>query len=549
MTSKQFKSIIFFLGMAIFINFYYELNLFICNPESNNPEELPLINKLMGLATYTKDEFVQVMTSHFTQVTPYITFIAEIGKLFKLNDLLLVYFALHILALCLLYISIRHLLKLISNCNEFIVNLSIISLMLFLELVYVIPNQRNLFYDFLDPEFITYPFLLLAISFHINKKYIHAIICLFFGTILHPLYTIMLSFGLLFSLLVDLIKKRETAISVVKYGVGYLLSVFPYSFFLWFISRQTIKSNIDSSFVMEIIRAPHHYKIPTLYSCDKTTIIFFIYSLILGIISLFIIKFSLKKNSSTEFNKFKENWFRLFTINYSLVGLLAFVSLVTTFIRFPILIRLTPYRIGVIIVILTWVLFIASLTNLFDLKEHWLNIIDAISLCICVGIFLFVNLTRVEKISSITKPEKDNFLSWIKKNTSKDDLFLNYTDIDIRTTVLRSDFFRFQTPPLTGDSEIAWYKKYCVYYDIPDKINETDYTDVKKYASSKHTINTERVVKRSNSQIKYILISKTKKSFSRIEDWVNLKHKNYKYDLNNFRKIFENKDYAVYLVI
>ena len=166
-----------------------------------------------------------------------------------------------------------------------------------------------------------------------------------------------------------------------------------------------------------------------------------------------------------------------------------------------------------------------------------------------VGIFLFVNLTRAEKIPSITKPEKDNFLGWIKKNTSEDDLFLNYTDVDIRTTVLRSDFFRFQTPPLTGDSEISWYKKYCVYYDIPDEINETDYINVKKYASSKHIINTERVVKRSNSQIKYILISKTKKSFSRIEDWVNLKHKNYKYDLNNFRKIFENKDYAVYLVI
>ena len=97
MTSKQFKSIIFFLGMAIFINFYYEINLFIFNPESNNPEELPLINKLMGLAPYTKDEFVQMMTSHFTQITPYITFIAEIGKLFKLNDLQKCYVPLYLL--------------------------------------------------------------------------------------------------------------------------------------------------------------------------------------------------------------------------------------------------------------------------------------------------------------------------------------------------------------------------------------------------------------------------------------------------------------------
>ncbi len=535
----------FFLGMVIFINFYYKMNLFIFNPESNNPEEIPLINKLMGLAPYTKDDFVQVMTSHFTQVTPYINFIAEIGKLLKLNDLLFLYFALHALTLCLLYISIRYLFKLISNCNESIINLSIISLMLFLELVYVIPNQRNLFFDFFDPEFATYPFLLLATSFHINKKYIFAIICLFFGTILHPLYTIPLSFGLLFSLFVDIIKKKETTKSAITYGLGYFLSVFPYSFFVWFTSRQTIKSNIDSSFVMEIIRAPHHYKIPTLYSCDKTTIVFFAYSLILGIISFFIFKFYLTENSIT---RFKENFFRLFTINYSLVGLLVFVSLITTFVRFPILVRLTPYRIGVIIVVLTWILFTASLINLFNFKEHLLNAVDVISLCICVGIFLFINLTWADKIQSTTKSEKDNFLNWIKNNTSKDDLFLNYTDADIRTTVLRSDFFRFQAPPLTGDSEISWYKKYCIYYDIPDEINETDYNNVKKYASSKHTINTERVIKRSKAPIKYILISKTKKSFSRIEDWVNLKNKNYKYDLNNFKTIFENKDYAVYLV-
>ncbi len=547
MTSKQFKYLIFFLGLAVFINVYYEINLFIFNPQSNNPEEIPLINKLMGVASYENDEFVTVMTSNFTQATPYITLITLLGKLFHTEtNLLFIYFSLHLLTLVLFYISIRHILKQITTCNELITNISIISFMLFLEIIYVVPNQRNLFYDFLDPEFLTYPFLFLTISLYLEKKHFLSLISLLVGTILHPLYTIPLLFGLLICLLFDFINKSQSFKTTLRNMLLYTGVVIPYSGFLWFCSRQKTPSELDSSLILEIVRAPHHYKIPTVISYDHSTLVFFIYVFITAAISLILFKTSIKNKTLTEATKI-EAYTKLCIINLSLVSLLIFTSLFSQFIRLQILVRLTPYRIGVVIVVLSWLLLIASLINLLKLTEHVLNVTDVISLCICVLVFLGINLTRTETPKTFSKSSSsEEFINWIKKDTKNSDLFLNYTDIDIRTTALRSDYFRFQTPPLVGDAEIAWYKEFYIFYDIPDETKLTDYASVKNYASSQHTISLNRVLRRINKPIKYVLISKSQKSFSRIEDWVNLKNKNYKYDISGLKKAFENKDYSAY---
>ncbi len=545
MISRNYRLLLFLLGLVVFINIYYELNLFIYNPSTNNPEELPLIYKLMGLAPYTNDEFVQVTTSHFTQVTPYIIFISSIASLFKLNDLLVLFFILHAASLTLFYISIRSILKQITYIGEIIITISIISLMLFLEVIYVIPNQRNLFYDFLDPEFITFPFLFFSISFYIAKKYILSYVSLFIATVLHPLYTIPILFGFIIDLIIKFSIREYTLNKMFSYILFYSLCVIPYSFFLWVQGHQTIVSNIDASMIVEIIRAPHHYKIPTVFYCDQTTIIFFVFSIILSLISFI----SMQKQCLSL--NYKEQFIKLFTINIILLSLLIIISGISSFFRIPLLIRLTPYRIGIVIVVLTWLLFISSLINKINLKEQILNKYDLIIFVICIISFVFIAYFRpnYQSEESISNKDKDDFINWIKNNTKNNELFLNYTDIDIRTTVMRSDYFRFQTIPLLADSELSWYKKYQIYFDVPEIFNEIDYLKVRGYAESKHTIDISKVIKRSNAPIKYVLISKNKKPFSRIEEWVNLRNANYFYDLKGLTMVFKNKEYEIYSTI
>lgn len=515
------------LGLLTFVNIYYDINSFAFNASTNNIEELPFIYKLSELSSYPNDEYVKQHTSNFTQITPYIFFITSLVKIFHLEDLTVLFFILHAITICLLYFSIRQILKYLSEAPESLIILSTFSLNLLLKATYFIPNNRTLFYDFLDPEFLTYPFILFTLGFHIKKERMMAFFSLLITSILHPLYAIPLFPTLVLSEMKNL-----------KNHFLYFLAIFPYTIFLWFKSRQTLERNISASMTCEIIRAPHHYKIPTLQNFDQQTFIFYLIST-----SLLIISFILFKKFSPE-----KKYQPILKINFLLITLLIFTSIISSFIKIPILVQLTPYRIGVIIVILSWILFCDSL---FEISNKISQSIKKFDLLIVISLLLISLIPTLKQENSSLATNKDFFLrkeviSWIRNNTSRKDLFLNYSDLDIRTETLRSDYFKFQTSPLTANDQITWYKQFLIFYDVPDSIPLTSYQEAKDFASSYHEINIGNVLKRSKASINYIILLKNKKSFSKITDLVNLSNKNYTYNVKEIDLVFENGNYAVY---
>ncbi len=536
------KVLILVLALILFHHLFYEIYPFVYGSAANL-EELPLIYKLMGFAEYSKDEYVLGHFVKFTQVTPYLTGITLLAKLFHCKDLVVLFYILHLLTLALMYFAIRRIFKQLGYTCETQIIFSIISLLLLIKTINVIPNQRNLLHDYLDPELVIQPIMFFIIAAHLEKKYLECCLYLVIGTIVHPLYIILLLPGLFGSFLLRFIKKDIDFYKLIKYGSTYFVIVISYSLFLLIQSNKASVGEIDASLVEEIIRGPHHFIIPTLFHFDKTTTYFYIYSLLLNTISFFLYK----RNKNVG-NKFKVNFLDLSFINYFIFIFLIIVTIIATFKRIPLLVELTPYRAGLASVVITWIVFISSLTNSFNLKTE--NLIKADLIVVSLGILIFFGLSLFRtsnREKAIEKfPERKEFINWLIKNTKPDDLFLNYTDVDIRTKAFRCDYYRYQTGGITTDLHLSWYKKFQIYFDIPETIKPDQYNKMINYARSKHVIYVTRVLSKSKEPINYVLILKAKRSFSPVEEFMGVKNKNYNYDVSGLKKVYENKEYLAF---
>ncbi len=533
------KSLILIFALVLFQDIFYEIYPFVFGSAANL-EELPLFYKLMGFAEYAKDDYVQGHFIKFVQVIPYLTGITFIAKAFHCSDLVVVFYVLHLLTICLTYIAIRELIKKLGSGGETQVIVSIIGLLLLIKTVNVIPNQRNLLHDYLDPELVIQPFLFFIIAAHIEKKYLKSCAFLLIGTILHPLYTILLLPGLFGSFFIQLLKKTIAWKEALKYTFLYFVIVISYSVFLLIQSNKAYVGEIDASLVEEIIRGPHHFTIPTLFSFDQTTTYFYIYSLILSIITILLTR----RNKHLK-NDFKEKIIDLSIINYSWFIFLIIVTIIATFTRISLLVELTPYRAGLASVVVTWVLFCSSLVNYFNISKERFFKSDFIIISIGLLLFFALSIYRINYPEKAIEQcsERKEFISWIKNNTNSDDLFLNYTDVDIRTKAFRSEYYRYQTGGITTDLHLLWYKKFKIYFDIPDTIKPTEYHRMIDYARSKHTIKISRVIERSKAPINYILILKAKRYISPVEEYMGLQTKDYIFDTDGYKKVFENNDY------
>ncbi len=538
---KKNKNIVSaFLYLFIFIFIYFSLNPFVFNASTNNIEELPYLYKLLGFAPFTQDELVQYHTNQYTQITPYISLIVLLAKVFSLKDLLFLFFILYLITVSLLYISFKKVYKSISNTPDILIVLFIVLFNLILKIYYIIPNNRTLFFDFFDPEFITYPFLFFTIAFHISRNYYLSFLCLFLGTILHPLYTIPLLPAMLVCTIYDFYKKNiDEKLAVILFSL-YSLAVIPYTLFLWLTSKQTINCGYDISFVPEILRGTHHHKIPLLFSLDRNTSTFFLFSILLSTIGYFIHK---KKNKLKSMDS-------LLVINFSLIGLLLSISFIAEFARVPILVQLTPYRIGIVITVLSWILFTSSISNFFsrftDKLNTYSSLVSPLVFIIVLVLFLSTLPNQCSDNISYDSQSRNEVISWINKNTSKDDLFLNYSDLDIRTEVLRSDYFNLRTCYLTGDGQILWYRRMLIYFNIPSNLPENDFFRIRDTLQNKHLITIRNVIQRSRTPIKYIILTKDKRNFSEVANLLNYKNENYTYNTDGLKNLFENKIYIVY---
>ena len=164
---------------------------------------------------------------------------------------------------------------------------------------------------------------------------------------------------------------------------------------------------------------------------------------------------------------------------------------------------------GVIIVVISWIMITCAIshsiekffvveTKLFAKLTNSFKVI-----VLSISLIVFINTYRIEE--RVLLPEQKSIISWIKVNTSKNDLFLNYSDIPIRTQCLRPVFFEFKTIPLTADDQLDWYKRLAIFYNIPNEIELKDVVKVNRFIKNCNEVNIESVLKKMSTKAKFLI--------------------------------------------
>lgn len=517
---RRITNILFLLLFVSFFVYYYPFRFGI---NTDNVEELPLIYHSVGLANYFNDQFVSDQISNYNQVTPYIFFISLLIKIFGINNIQLVFMIFHMFIFISIYFVLCKLVKYLSSSSELFCFLPIILLLVLDHDHHIIPAGREIFLHFLDETSIALMFSLWAIYFLVKRKYINSVIFLLFTNITHALYGVPLFIIIVFSLFFDFIINNKFNVwknikSLLIITCGYILSTIPYGLILFFSNHDISKDRIDISLVHEIIRAPHHLVMPTLNNpllYDQEYRHFFIFCMlyILFQLSLFILN---KKRiiNSLSYNSIQIK-FRF--LGYLIWVFLLFIfisSLTTSFIRISLLIQLTPYRMASVFVPIIFIYIysysLLILKKKIPLKTSNNYFILKLSIIFITITFLSIRLPQIYKESKILPSTKmKETVDWIKNHTDKDALFINYSDIDIRTYAYRSDFFSFKTIPLYPSAQRKWYDRLLRYYDVDNKINPTEYQRIREYIINPN-ISLRRVIENIDMKIDYLLLSKDK---------------------------------------
>ncbi len=435
----------FIFASLLFACLFYSIHGFQFG-DNNNREEVPLIYELITEdVLFPVDDFVIQHTNNYTQITPFLTFFSV---LFQGSDLTIVkpiFLFLHFITLAVLFFILCLFLTRLYKTNIFLGATFILLISLISEKF--IPAGRWLFINFFDPEWVTITILFAFIYTHIAKKYELATILMGIAGIMYPIYVIPF-----FPALIFLVYKNEYQQS--KYGalrliIGYATIPAIYSIFLWTISRQGAGQTFDASYVMEYIRAPWHYKIPSIYYMNKKAVGFF----------LLILPFVVVGRKLMQ-GKYWER--SLYLLVIGILGTLLVTSVIHSIIRIPLLVQISPYRIGLFATAIAFLLLPALFMRLIKrVNPPNLNINQFIYLAAIflslgyLGFLLHQELNENELTNEVTET-----IDWIKENTKPNDLFANYSGIDVRTQAIRSSYFEFKTIPLTADGQLEWYNRF-----------------------------------------------------------------------------------------
>ena len=526
-----------FIAIALFLGLFY----YYCGFHfgvGNNVEELPLIYKIAGFSEYSQDPFVQQSLSQFNAGSIFIYSFGFLASIVGINSMPYLYMVVHLFTLLLLCFSIISILRSLQVSSKHSFLMVLVALLLISNEWHLIPNQRSLFWNHLDPEFIVVTVLLSAISFFIKNKSATAAILLFIGTLLHPLYALPIGGSFVVISLFSFWKDKRKALLEASL---YSLCILPYSFILWYLSCNSPETIYDASLLHEFVRAPHHLVIPSWGSGNVRHYLrffgslFFMFGLILffwrkttninqGFFEFLIIKF---KSTNIHGVSPLDKLSFILTLLILYLGLASFIS---SFVRISILVQLTPYRIGLFVTVLV-VLILSYFINQFFIRHKkyklspWLYYL----IPILIAILFFYDK---QQGNIVNKENQLTVANWIKNNTSGEDLFLNYSKFDVRINCLRSDFFQFKTIPLNISGQIDWYDRLLIYYDIPKNIDSTNYREVAKARTNlNHLIDINKVLKKTTN-------------FS--PDFLLLGSNNQVQGVENYALVFENASYRIY---
>ena len=535
---KEYKSSI--LIIILFCSLFYYSAPFQYG-SGNNVEELPMIYKVAGFAEYEQDPLVQISLSQFNAGSIFVYTMGFIGSVVGIEGMPFIYFMAHLFTLVLLCFSIIRILKSLRLSTGHSYLIVLLTLLIFNHYLHLIPNQRSLFWSYLDPEFVVATILFFSISAFIEDHLRTAAFFLFIGTLLHPLYALPIGGAYIVISLLAFFKNKTQALS--KAGL-YFICIIPYSVLLLYLSHQQIDSIYDVSLLHEFVRAPHHLTIPGWGSGNVRQYLRFFGSTFF----MLVLSYLLWKQNSTKrqtyinfikdiFNSLSRGQMspfeKLASILFILMLYLGLASLVASFVRIPILVQLTPYRIGLFVVVLL-VCVLSSLLNEFvDQKKikaspKWLFYV--LPLLLTGLIFQTLDFK-----SNINHKNRLETIGWINETLPRNSLFLNYSDIDVRTDCLRSDFFVFKSIPLNTNGQIDWYERLLIYYDIPEEEFGLDYKKVaSKIKDSQHKIHVYKVLNKTSLLVPQYLLFDINQPIVGYEG----------YDL-----IFEKGDYKIYHLI
>lgn len=485
--------------------------------DGNNVEELPIIYFKAGFCEYPNDPFVTSNIQRFNVSTIYTFCLAQFAKLTGIQNFKFVYLFFHLISLSLVYLAIKTLVQLVASSRfpGYFILLGIFILILGEDYLQWMPNQRGLFARHLDPEFVVLPFLLWSIYFFVKERHWYATILLFGGSLIHPLYTLPIVGSFMLILFLQHLMNRQLKKTIFPLML-YVLSVFPYSILLWSYSAQEIVSEYNASFIHEYIRAPHHLTIPSLNSSNRLDYmrffeLTFFFSILTAIVfhykNIWSIGSFLKNNSLLNRERFIT---QLFLVLICLISYLSLSSLIASFVRLDILVACTPYRMGTIVVALAFILLLGALSEYLNKHHKTINTRKLFILALVIIVTsVFIQKKYFKKQDNI---DRINTVNWIRENTNTNELWLNYSNIDVRTNCNRSDYFQFKTIPLYEDAQIDWYKRLCTYYDIPQSIR-FNYKAVRKHIKSDcEAIDIKNVITDMNpKKAAFILVDKKQK--------------------------------------
>ncbi len=437
----------YLLGLILFLNAFYWLHGFQFGV-NNNQEELPLLYALSGIADYPRDDYVQYHINHYTQITPFLYLIHFLAKLFSIEHYHLLFLLLHVMVISGFFLITHSFLKKLVDPNPLITTL--ISVLLLITGRTFIPARRWLFTSIFDLELVVILLICWLIYLHIDKRFFAASILISILGILYPIYTIPLYPVLLISLYHEL--RDQNPRKMLFVAAGYMLIPTVYSIWLWSVSHQTEMMSFDASTIMEYVRAPWHYRIPSIDYVDEKSIGFFAFSIPVFFLSL----------------KFMRSDYWVRSVRYFFVGILVtliLTSVIHSLVRIPLLIQISPYRIGIFAVFLGYLILADILLTQLNFKNfHKLRIPKPWAMAISIvllfplGYYFSGNLERKE-----FDTDQEEAMQWIRQNTPEEALILDYADLDVRTNCLRSSYWEFKTIPLTVDQQILWYQKYLWY--------------------------------------------------------------------------------------
>lgn len=506
------------IAIALFISLFYFCFGFQYG-QGNNVEELPIIYKRAGFVQYPNDPFVLQSTSQFNAGSILLSTLGFFAGVVGLEGTPFLYLGIHLftfLMLCFALVSILKQLSINTGHTLFF----LLNLLLFANhKLHLIPNQRSLFWNHFDPEFIVVTLLFLAISFFLKNRYQLTAILLFISTLIHPLYSLPLGGTFIFIMLLSL--KRAPKKSIY-YTALYALCIFPYSLMLWYLSKQQMETIYNASLIHEFVRAPHHLVIPSFGSGNIRPYLRFFGSsfIMLGLTGFFWWRKYQPRKKQGILSILKNSWRDLLTkelrpldklliILALLTSYLLGSSIIASFIRIPILVQLTPYRMGIFVFVLLF--FVLSYYANIYFGERKKNIWNVLLQYFAptILILFFFKIPNENNQRSEYQQDRKHVIQWIIDNTEAEAFFLNYTDVDIRTDCLRSDFFRFKTIPLNNNGQIDWYQRLLIYYCLPNHISGLNYKEVGAFQRNyPQTVDINLVLsKSSNWNLKYIILS------------------------------------------